>query len=172
MLLSFKWIPLLLTCSIRISYEYIFDYDPVHLNKCLAYPIDNFEYLVIIKTQESDIVKHPLFQQKIVKTSFKSKGIVSTSRPLELLHIDLFGPVSTASIYGSKYGLVIVDDYSRWSWVKFLKSKDDSYDVFSEFYIQIQSEKELKFLKVRRDHGGEFENEPFEIFCERHGIIH
>ena len=63
---------------------------------------------------------------KIVKTSFKSKDIVSTSRPLELLHIDLFGAVSIASIYGSKYGLVIVDDYSRWSWVKFLKSKDDS----------------------------------------------
>jgi len=86
---------------------------------------------------------------KIVKTSFKSKDIVSTSRPLELLHIDLFGPVSTASIYGSKYGLVIVDDYSRWSWVKFLKSKDDSYNVFSKFCIQIQSEKELKILKVR-----------------------
>ena len=50
---------------------------------------------------------------KIVKTYFKSKDIVFTSRPLELLHIDLFGPVSTASIYGSKYGLVIVDDYSR-----------------------------------------------------------
>jgi len=50
---------------------------------------------------------------KIVKTSFKSKDIVSTSSPLELLHIDLFGPVSTASIYGNKYGLVIVDDYSR-----------------------------------------------------------
>jgi len=63
---------------------------------------------------------------KIVKTSFKSKDIVSASRPLELLHIDLFGPVSTASIYGSKYGLIIVDDYSRWSWVMFLKSKDDS----------------------------------------------
>ena len=50
---------------------------------------------------------------KIVKSSFKSKDIVSTSRPLELLHIDLFALVSTASIYGSKYGLVIVDDYSR-----------------------------------------------------------
>ena len=119
-------------------------------------------------------MKHPLFQQqlvrglpdidyhsdalcgacqkgKIVKTSFKSKDIVSTSRPLELLHVDLFGPVSTASIYGSKYGLVIVDDYSRWSWVKFLKSKDDSYDVFSKFCIQIQSEKELKILKVRSE---------------------
>ena len=111
-------------------------------------------------------------KEKIVKTSFKSKDIVSTSRPLELLHIDLFGPDSTASIFGSKYGLVIVEDYSRWSWVKFLKSKDVSYDVFSKFYIQIQSEKELKILKVRSDYGGEFENEPFEILCEKHGIIH
>jgi len=109
---------------------------------------------------------------KIVKTSFKLKDIVSTSRPLELLHIDLFGPNSTASIYESKYGLVIFNDYNRWSWVKFLKSKDDSYDVFSKFCIQIQSEKELKILKVRSDHGGEFENEPFEIFCEKHGIIY
>jgi len=50
---------------------------------------------------------------KIVKSSFKRKDILSTSRPLELLHIDLFGPVNTASLYGSKYGLVIVDDYSR-----------------------------------------------------------
>jgi len=47
---------------------------------------------------------------KIVKSSFKSKDIVSTSRPLKLLHIDLFGPVRTASIYGSKYRLVIVGD--------------------------------------------------------------
>jgi len=47
---------------------------------------------------------------KIIKTFFKSKDIVSTSRPLELLHIDLFGPVTTESLYGSKYGLVIVDD--------------------------------------------------------------
>jgi len=68
--------------------------------------------------------------------------------------------------------LVIVDNYSRWSWVKFLKSKDDSYDVFRKFCIQVQSEKELNILKVRSDHGGEFENEPFKIFCEKHGIVH
>jgi hypothetical protein len=48
---------------------------------------------------------------KIVKSSFRTKDIVSTSSPLELLHIDLFGPVSTVSLYRSKYGLVIVDDY-------------------------------------------------------------
>ena len=65
----------------------------------------------------SDALRGACQKGKIVKTSFKSKDIVSTSRPLELLHIDLFGPVSTASIYGSKYGMVIVDDYCRWSWV-------------------------------------------------------
>jgi len=50
--------------------------------------------------------------------------------------------------------------------VKFLRSKDNAYDVFSNFYTQIQSEKEMKILKVRSDHGGEFENEPFEIFVK------
>jgi len=91
---------------------------------------------------------------KIVKSSFKIKDIVSTSRPLELLHIDLIGPISTASLYGSKYGLVIVDDYNRWTWVKFLTSKDHAYDVFSHFCTQIQYEKETKILKIRSDHGG------------------
>jgi len=109
---------------------------------------------------------------KIVKSSFKSKDIFSTSRPLELLHIDLYGPVNTASLYGSKYRLVIVDDYNRWTCVKFLRSKVNAYDVLSNFCTQIQSEKEMKILKVRSDHGGEFENESFETFCEIHGIFH
>ena len=56
--------------------------------------------------------------------------------------------------------------------VKFPKSKDNAYDVFSNFCTQIQSEKEMKILKVRSDHGGEFENEPFEAFCEKPGIAH
>jgi hypothetical protein len=120
----------------------------------------------------SDVLCGACQKGKIVKSSFKTKDIVSTSRPLELLHIDLFGPVSTASFYGSKYGLVIVDDYSRWTWVKFLKSKDVACAVFSNFCTQIQSEKEMKILKVRSEHCGEFENEPFEIFCEKLGIVH
>jgi len=76
---------------------------------------------------------------KFLKLSFKAKDIVSTSRPLELLHIDLFGLVNTGSLYGSKYPLVIVDDYNRWTWVKFLRSKDNAYDVSSNFCTQIQS---------------------------------
>jgi hypothetical protein len=57
---------------------------------------------------------------KQVGTYHHSKNIMTTTRPLEMLHMDLFGPVAYISIGGSKYGLVIVDDYSRFSWVFFL----------------------------------------------------
>jgi len=54
-----------------------------------------------------------------------------------------------------------------------LKNKDCSYDVFSNFCTQIQSKKKWKFWNFSPcDHGGEFENEPFETFCEKHGIVH
>src|ERR1044072_9262210 len=109
---------------------------------------------------------------KFSKRSFKAKNVVSTSRPLELLHIDLFGPVKTASINGKKYGLVIVDDYSRLTWVKFHRSKDESHSVFSTFCTQVQNEKNCKIVKVRSDHGGEFENKDFESLFDSNGISH
>ena len=83
---------------------------------------------------------------------------------MELLHIDLFGPFKTASIRGKKYGLVSVDDYSRCTWVKFFKHKDESHSVFFDFCIQVQNEKDFRIIKVRSDHGGEFENHYFEKF--------
>ena len=106
---------------------------------------------------------------KFSKPSFKSKNVVSSSRPLELLHIDLFGPVKTASIRGKKYGLVIVDDFSRWTWVEFLKHKDESHSVFIDFCTQVQNEQVFKITKVRSDHGGEFENHYFEKYFKENG---
>ena len=57
--------------------------------------------------------------EKQTRNTFKPKNIVSTTRPLELLHMDLFKPTRTTSLGGRKYGLVIVDDYSRFTWVMF-----------------------------------------------------
>src|ERR1043165_3258406 len=95
----------------------------------------------------SDALCEACQKGKFSKTSFKSKNVVSTSRPLELLHIDLFGPVKTTSIRGKKYGLVIVDDYSRWTWVKFLKYKELSHSVFFDFCNQVQNEKKFRIIK-------------------------
>ena len=85
----------------------------------------------------SDSIYEAYHKGKFSKTSFKVKNVISTSRPLELLHIDLFGPVKTASVNGKKYGLVIIDDYNRWTWVKFLRHKDESHAVFSTFCSQV-----------------------------------
>src|ERR1044072_2860944 len=120
----------------------------------------------------SDALCEACQKGKFSKRSFKAKNIVSTSRPLELLHIDLFGPVKTASPNGKKYGLVIIDDYSRWTWVKFLRSKDESYSVFTSFCTQVQNEKNSKIVRVRSDHGGEFENKDFEGLFDANGISH
>ncbi|RDX76701.1 hypothetical protein CR513_43284, partial [Mucuna pruriens] len=70
------------------------------------------------------------------------KVFFSTSRPLKLLHIDLFRPTKTGSLGGKHYELIVVDDYSRWTCVMFLAHKDVSLKVFSVFCTCIQIEKE------------------------------
>ena len=67
---------------------------------------------------------------KQTRNTFKPKNIVSATRPLELLHMDLFGPTRTISLGGKRYGLVIVDDYSRFTWVIFLAHKDETFGLF------------------------------------------
>ena len=109
---------------------------------------------------------------KQVRNSFKSKNFVSTSRPLELLHIDLFGPMDVLSMGGKSYGFVIVDDYSRFTWVYFLAHKDEALHTFIRHCKKVQNEKGLTLLSVRSDHGGEFENHGFETFCNEHGYDH
>ena len=121
---------------------------------------------------QSDALCEACQKGKQIKTSFNSTNIVSTSRPLELLHIDLFGPTRIASLNGKKYGLVIVDDYTRWTWVKFLAHKDESFKIFCILYKNIQNSKGTCISAIRSDHGGEFENESFQTFCEENGITH
>ena len=103
---------------------------------------------------------------------FQNKNVVSTSKPLELLHIDLFGPSRTTSLGENYYGLVIVDDYSRFTWTLFLKTKNEAFDAFHKLAKVIQNEKGLNIVSIRSDHGGEFQNESFENFCEENGIHH
>jgi hypothetical protein len=57
---------------------------------------------------------------------------MATTRPLKMLHIDLFGPVAYISIVGNKYGLVIIDDYSHFTWVFFLQDKSETQEVLKK----------------------------------------
>jgi hypothetical protein len=61
-----------------------------------------------------------------------------SSKPLELLHMDLFGPTSYKSIGGNLYYLVIVDDYSRYTWALFLGDKSETPEIFKTFARRAQ----------------------------------
>ena len=69
---------------------------------------------------------------KQVRSSFKPKKCISTSRPLALLHMDLCGLIPISSLRGSSNIFVIVDDYSRFTWVSFLKEKNKAFYEFSK----------------------------------------
>jgi hypothetical protein len=96
---------------------------------------------------------------------------MTTDRPLELLHMDLFGPIAYISIDGSKYCLIIVDDYSRFTWVFFLQEKYQTRETLKRFLRRAQNEFGLRIKKIRSDNGTEFKNSQIEGFLEE-GIKH
>jgi transposase InsO family protein len=109
---------------------------------------------------------------KQVGTHHPHKNIMMTDRPLELLHMDLFGPITYISISRSKYCLVIVDDYSRFTWVFFLQEKSQTQETLKGFLRRAQNEFGLKIKKIRSDNGTKFKNSQIEGFLEEEGIKH
>jgi hypothetical protein len=86
--------------------------------------------------------------------------------------MDLFGPVAYLSIGGSKYGLVIVDDFSCFTWVFFLQDKSETQGTLKRFLRRAQNEFELKVKKIRSDNGSEFKNLQVEEYLEEEGVKH
>ncbi|KAK1684352.1 hypothetical protein QYE76_045200 [Lolium multiflorum] len=121
---------------------------------------------------EKDRVCSACVAGKQLKKKHPIKSIVSTSRPLELLHLDLFGPSHYDTLGGSKYGLVIVDDYSRYSWVFLLKTKDETHREFITFAKKAQRMYESEIKAIRTDNGTEFKNYTMQEFVDDEGIKH
>ncbi|KAK1661354.1 hypothetical protein QYE76_049513 [Lolium multiflorum] len=121
---------------------------------------------------EKDRVCSACVAGKQLKKRHPIKSIVTTSRPLELLHLDLFGPSHYDTLGGSKYGLVIVDDYSRYSWVFLLKSKDETHREFIVFAKKAQRMYESEIKAIRTDNGTEFKNYTMREFVDDEGIKH
>ncbi|GJT88671.1 putative ribonuclease H-like domain-containing protein [Tanacetum coccineum] len=99
------------------------------------------------------------------KASCKAKSVSSISQPLQLLHMDLFGPTSVRSLNHKTYCLVITDDFSRFSWVFFLRTKDETSGILKDFIRQIDNQLNQKIKSIRCDNGTEFKNKDFIEFC-------
>ena len=109
---------------------------------------------------------------KQVKSTHKKIFDINTTRPLDLLHMDLMGPMRTESIGGKRYVLVVVDDYSRFSFVCMLREKSETLEHLKVLFARIQNEKGVSIVKIRSDRGREFDNIEVDLFCEAHGIKH
>lgn len=104
------------------------------------------------------------------KSTFKSKQFSSISEVFQLLHMDLFGPVSIASLGGKRYALVIVDELSRYTWVFFLKNKSEAASEIINFVKRMETLNGKLIRMIRSDNGTEFRNATLESFCEEKGI--
>nr|GEZ04101.1 hypothetical protein [Tanacetum cinerariifolium] len=103
------------------------------------------------------------------RSSFKSKAVPSSKGRLNLLHMNLCGPMRVASINGKKYILMIVDDYSRYIWTLFLRSKDETLEVLKEFLTMIQRNLQASVITVRTDRGTKFLNKTLNAFFKEEG---
>ncbi|GJY27910.1 putative ribonuclease H-like domain-containing protein [Tanacetum coccineum] len=104
------------------------------------------------------------------KASCKAKSVSSISQPLQLLHMDLFGPTSVRSINHKTYCLVITDDFSRFSWVFFLRTKDETSAILKDFIRQVENQLNNKVKTIRCDNGTKFKNRDIIEFCRSKGI--
>nr|GEY23490.1 hypothetical protein [Tanacetum cinerariifolium] len=105
------------------------------------------------------------------KVSHPPKLVPSDNSKLELLHMDLCEPMRVVSINGKKYILVIVDDYSRYTWVYFLHSKDETQEIIKKFIAQAQLNYKAKVCKIHTNNGTEFKNATLKANYEKLGIM-
>nr|GEU34951.1 hypothetical protein [Tanacetum cinerariifolium] len=106
------------------------------------------------------------------KKTHKPKSKDTNQEKLYLLHMDLYGPMRVASINKKKYILVIINDYSQFTWVKCLRSKDEALDFIIKFLKMIQVRLKTPVCRIRTDNGTEFVNQTLREYYETIGIPH
>jgi transposase InsO family protein len=119
---------------------------------------------------ESDLVCAPCRYGKMIVASHSSVNTVMTEHPGQLRHMDTVGPSRVLSMGGKWYVLVIVDDYSRYSWVFFLENKDQVFEHFRLLALRLNNEHPNCLKAIHSDNGTEFRNASFDEFCLEHGI--
>jgi hypothetical protein len=106
----------------------------------------------------------------MITASHSPVNTVMTKRPGQLLHMNTVGPSRVCSMGGKWYVLVIVDDYSHYSWFFFLESKDEVFEHFWSLALRLNNKHPNCLKAIRSFNGTEFRNASFDEFCLEHGI--
>ena len=108
-------------------------------------------------------------QAKLTKRP--SPQVERTTEPLGLIHTDLCDLKYVQTRGGKKYFVTFIDDSTKYCYVYLLRSKDEALDKFKEYKLEVENQLSKKIKIIRSDRGGEY-NEPFNVFCREHGIVH
>ncbi|GJR16198.1 retrovirus-related pol polyprotein from transposon TNT 1-94 [Tanacetum coccineum] len=117
-----------------------------------------------ISSSANFVDKYLCTLSKAKQRSFKSKIVPSSKGRLNLLHMDLCGPMRVASINGKKYILIIVDDYSRYTWTLFLRSKDETTEKLKDYLMMIPKKLQASVISVLLTRGTESINKSLNAF--------
>nr|GEX95775.1 retrovirus-related Pol polyprotein from transposon TNT 1-94 [Tanacetum cinerariifolium] len=143
----------------------------------------NFDYINLLSKKDIKIglpkLKYAKDQlcsscelSKTKRSSFKTKDVPSFKGWINLLHMDLCGPIRVESINGKKYILVIVEDYSRYTWTFFLRTKDETPEFLKDFLKMIQCNLQAQVNSIRTDRGTKFLNKTLHAYFKEEGIKH
>ena len=88
----------------------------------------------------------------------------------QIMHSKICGPMRTSSIGGCNYFLTFIGDYSKKTWVYFLKHKSETFSCFQQFKALVENQSEHRIKILRTSRGGEYVSNEFLIFCKTHGI--
>lgn len=109
---------------------------------------------------------------KQARLPFPAEARYRAEEPLELLHIDLCGPISPATPTGNRFFMLIVADYSRWMWLHVIKTKDQASLSFIKTKVLAENFSGRRVKVLRSDRGSEFFSAELTKVCEQAGIVH
>jgi transposase InsO family protein len=118
----------------------------------------------------SSFVCEGCIEGKQHRKPFPSDGGMRATKPLEIVHSDVCGPMRTTSLGGARYFVTYIDDFSRKVWVYLLKSKGECLEKFKEFKALVETQSEHKIKVFRSDNGGEYISKGFKGFLKAHDI--
>jgi transposase InsO family protein len=106
------------------------------------------------------------------RSSFAKEVNWKANKALELVHTDVCGPIKPMSTGQNRYFLTFIDDFSRKTWIYFLKRKSEVFNCFKDFKAIVEKQSGYKIRTVRSDQGGEYTANDFEVFYTQQGIRH
>ncbi|KAI3509130.1 hypothetical protein L1887_24156 [Cichorium endivia] len=109
---------------------------------------------------------------KHTRESFPNESTWRATKPLELVHTDICGPMKTPSFGGNRYILTFIDDFSRKVWVYFIKEKSETFEQFKIYKAHVENQSGYRIKTLRSDRGGEYMANYFQDFLKHHGIHH